>query len=156
MGANHGATTEPDRQLTMSDRIILTSGGVALDLPPDLIWVDELTASNVVQRSKRSAFGTLIISAMQMQGGQRITLQGEGGSAWIERRALKQIKQWGSVPGLRLDLDIRGETFSVVFDHGDADETRALGMQSVIDFCDKQDDDYYGSLVLRFLEAGEQ
>jgi len=156
MGANHGATTEPDRQLTMSDRIILTSGGVALDLPPDLIWVDELTASNVVQRSKRSAFGTLIISAMQLQGGQRITLQGEGGSAWIERRALKQIKQWGSVPGLRLDLDIRGETFSVVFDHGDADETRALGMQSVIDFCDKQDDDYYGSLVLRFLEAGEQ
>ena len=140
----------------MSDRIILTSGGVALDLPPDLVWVDELTASNVVQRSKRSAFGTLIISAMQLQGGQRITLQGEGGSAWIERRALKQIKQWGSVPGLRLDLDIRGETFSVVFDHGDADETRALGMQSVIDFCDKQDDDYYGSLVLRFLEAGEQ
>ena len=142
--------------MTMSDRIILTSGGVALDLPPDLIWVDELTASNVVQRSKRSAFGTLIISAMQLQGGQRITLQGEGGSAWIERRALKQIKQWGSVPGLRLDLDIRGETFSVVFDHGDADETRALGMQAVIDFCDKQDDDYYGSLVLRFLEAGEQ
>ena len=140
----------------MSDRIILTSGGVALDLPPDLIWVDELTASNVVQRSKRSAFGTLIMSAMQLQGGQRITLQGEGGSAWIERRALKQIKQWGSVPGLRLDLDIRGETFSVVFDHGDADETRALGMQSVIDFCDKQDEDYYGSLVLRFLEAGEQ
>jgi len=140
----------------MSDRIILTSGGVALDLPPDLIWVDELTASNVVQRSKRSAFGTLIISAMQLHGGQRITLQGEGGSAWIERRALKQIKQWGSVPGLRLELDIRGETFSVVFDHGDADETRALGMQSVIDFCDKQDDDYYGSLVLRFLEAGEQ
>ena len=140
----------------MSDRIILTSGGVALDLPPDLIWVDELTASNVVQRSKRSAFGTLIISAMQLQGGQRITLQGEGGSAWIERRALKQIKQWTSVPGLRLDLDIRGEKFSVVFDHGDADETRALGMQSVIDFCDKQDDDYYGSLVLRFLEAGEQ
>ena len=140
----------------MSERIILTSGGVALDLPPDLIWVDELTASNVVQRSKRCAFGTLIISAMQLQGGQRITLQGEGGSAWIERRALKQIKQWGSVPGLRLELDIRGETFSVVFDHGDADETRALGMQSVIDFCDKQDDDYYGSLVLRFLEAGEQ
>lgn len=140
----------------MSDRIILTSGGVALDLPPDLIWVDELTASNVVQRSKRSAFGTLIISAMQLQGGQRITLQGEGGSAWIERRALRQIKQWGSVPGLRLELNIRGEAFSVVFDHGDADETRALGMQSVIDFCDKQDDDYYGSLVLRFLEAGEQ
>lgn len=140
----------------MSERIILTSGGVALDLPPDLIWVDELTVSKVAQRSKRSAFGTLIVSAMQLQGGQRITLQGEGGSAWIERGVLKQIKQWAGVPGLRLALDIRGEAFSVVFDHGDADETRALDMQSVIDYSDKQDDDYYCSLVLRFLEAGEQ
>lgn len=140
----------------MSDRIILTSGGTAIDLPPDLIWVDELTASKVAQRSKRSAFGTLIVSAMQLQGGQRITLQGEGGSAWIERGVLKQIKQWANVAGQRLSLDIRGETFTVVFDHGDADETRALGMQSVIDFSDKRDDDYYCSLVLRFLEAGEQ
>lgn len=140
----------------MSDRIILTSGGTAIDLPPDLIWVDELTTSKVAQRSKRSAFGTLIVSAMQLQGGQRITLQGEGGSAWIERGVLKQIKQWANVPGQRLSLDIRGETFTVVFDHGDADETRALGMQSVIDFSDKRDDDYYCSLVLRFLEAGEQ
>lgn len=140
----------------MSDRIILTSGGTAIDLPPDLIWVDELTASKVAQRSKRSAFGTLIVSAMQLQGGQRITLQGEGGSAWIERGVLKQIKQWANVPGQRLSLDIRGETFTVVFDHGDADETLALGMQSVIDFSDKRDDDYYCSLVLRFLEAGEQ
>ena len=140
----------------MSERIILISGGTAIDLPPDLIWVDELTVSKVAQRSQRSAFGTLIISAMQLQGGQRITLQGEGGSAWIERGVLKQIKQWAGVPGLRLALDIRGETFSVVFDHGDADETRALSMQSVIDYSDKQDDDYYCSLVLRFLEAGEQ
>lgn len=140
----------------MSDRIILTSGGTAIDLPPDLIWVDELTTSKVAQRSKRSAFGTLIVSAMQLKGGQRITLQGEGGSAWIERGVLKQIKQWANVPGQRLSLDIRGETFTVVFDHGDADETRALGMQSVIDFSDKRDDDYYCSLVLRFLEAGEQ
>lgn len=140
----------------MSERIILTSGGTAIDLPPDLIWVDELTASKVAQRSRRSAFGTLIVSAMQLQGGQRITLQGEGGSAWIERRTLKQLKQWANVPGQRLELDIRGEVFTVVFDHGDADETRALGMQSVIDYSDKQDDDYYCSLVLRFLEAGEQ
>ena len=139
----------------MSERIILTSGGTAIDLPPDLIWVDELTASKVAQRSKRSAFGTLIVSAMQLQGGQRITLQGEGGSAWIERRTLKQLKHWANVPGQRLELDIRGEAFTVVFDHGDADETRALGMQSVIDYSDKQDDDFYCSLVLRFLEAGE-
>ncbi len=139
----------------MSERIILTSGGTAIDLPPDLIWVDELTASKVAQRSKRSAFATLIVSAMQLSGGQQITLQGEGNSAWIERATLKQIKSWASVPGLRLQLDLRGEVFTVIFDHGDADTTRAMGMDSVIDYSDKQDDDYYCSLVLRFLEASE-
>ena len=142
--------------MTMSERIVLTSGGSAIDLPPDLIWLDELTASKVAQRSKRSAFGTLIVSAMGLQGGQHITLQGEGSSAWIGRSVLKQIKQWASVPGLRLTLDIRGEALVVIFDHGDAEETRALGMDSVIDYSDKQDDDYYCSLVLRFLEASEQ
>ena len=139
----------------MSERIILTSGGTAIDLPPDLIWTDELTVSKVAQRSKRSAFGTLIISAMQLQGGQRITLLGEGNAAWITRAVLKQLKQWMGVPGQKLELDIRGEVFTVVFDNGDADETRAVGKQDVIDYCDKQDDDYYGSLVLRFLEASE-
>ena len=139
----------------MSERIILTSAGTAIDLPPDLIWVDELTASKVAQRSKRSAFATLIVSAMQLSGGQQITLQGEGNSAWIERATLKQIKSWASVPGRRLQLDRRGEVFTVIFDHGDADTTRAMGMDSVIDYSDKQDDDYYCSLVLRFLQASE-
>ena len=141
--------------MTMSERIVLTSGGTAIDLPPDLIWVDELTVSRVAQRSKRSAFATLIVSAMQLSGGQPITLQGEGNSAWIERATLKQIKSWASVPGLRLQLDLRGEAFTVIFDHGDADTTRAMGMDSVIDYSDKQDNDYYCSLVLRFLEASE-
>ena len=59
------------------------------------------------------------------------------------------------MPGLRLQLDLRGEVFTVIFDHGDADTTRAMGMDSVIDYSDKQDDDYYCSLVLRFLEASE-
>ncbi|MFD2754293.1 hypothetical protein [Comamonas terrae] len=136
-------------------RIILTSGGTAIDLPPDLVWADELGWSAVAQSTKRSAFQTLIVSAMARQGGRPITLQGEGNSAWIDRATLKTIKSWSEVPGLRMQLDIRGEIFTVIFDHGDAEEMRALAMQSVIDYADKQDGDYYCSLVLRFLEASE-
>ena len=136
-------------------RILLSSGGTVLDLPPDLIWVDELTWSAVAQRTTRSAFGTLIVSAVQRKGGRRITLQGEGDSAWIDRATLKKMKLWADVAGQRLELDLRGEIFTVIFDHGDAEETNAMGMQSVIDYSDKEDGDYYCSLVLRFLEASE-
>ena len=43
----------------------------------------------------------------------------------------------------------------VVFDHGAEEETRAIAMSAVIDYSDKQDGDYYCSLVLRFIEASE-
>lgn len=135
--------------------IILTNAGVSLELPEDLIWTDELTWSAVAQSKERGLFGTLIIDAMARSGGRPITLQGDGNSAWITHGTLRQLKSWTDVPGLRLQLNVRGEIFTVVFDHGDEEETRALAMQSVIDYSDKQAGDYYCSLTLRFIEASE-
>ena len=135
--------------------ISLTNGSQVLELPKDLIWVDELTWSGVTQKTERGIFGTLIIEAMARNGGRPITLQGDGNSAWISRAKLQTLKAWSSVPGLRMTLQILAEEFEVVFDHGDAEETRAMAMQSVIEFSDPEDDDYYCSLVLRFLEASE-
>lgn len=135
--------------------ISLTNGSQVLELPKDLIWVDELTWSGVTQKTERGIFGTLIIEAMARNGGRPITLQGDGNSAWISRAKLRTLKAWSSVPGLRMTLQILAEEFEVVFDHGDAEETRAMAMQSVIEFSDPEDDDYYCSLVLRFLEASE-
>ena len=135
--------------------ITLTNAGSTLELPEDLIWTDELTWSAVSQAAERGIFGTLIIHAMARHGGHPITLQGDGNSAWISRGTLRQLKSWADVPGLRMQLDIRGEVFIVVFDHGNAEEARAVAMQSVIEYSDKEDGDYYCSLVLRFLEASE-
>lgn len=135
--------------------ITLTNAGTALSLPDDLIWTDELTWSAVAQKTERGIFGTLIIDAMARNGGHPITLQGDGDSAWITRGTLRQLKAWADVPGLRLQLNVRGELFVVVFDHGDAEETRSVAMQSVVEYADKEDGDYYCSLVLRFLEASE-
>ena len=135
--------------------ITLTNGGTTLSLPPDLIWADELTWSAVAQSTERGIFGTLIIDAMARNGGRPITLQGDGDSAWIDRGTLRTLGAWAQTPGLRMALDVRGEIFSVIFDHGPEEETRAIAMSAVIDYSDKQDGDYYCSLVLRFIEASE-
>ena len=135
--------------------ITLTNGGTTLSLPPDLIWADELTWSAVAQSTERGIFGTLIIDAMARNGGRPITLQGDGDSAWIDRGTLRTLGAWAQTPGLRMALDVRGEVFSVVFDHGPEEETRAIAMSAVIEYSDKQDGDYYCSLVLRFIEASE-
>ena len=135
--------------------ITLTNGGTTLLLPPDLIWADELTWSAVAQSTERGIFGTLIIDAMARNGGRPITLQGDGDSAWIDRGTLRTLGAWAQTPGLRMALDVRGEVFSVVFDHGPEEETRAIAMSAVIEYSDKQDGDYYCSLVLRFIEASE-
>ncbi len=135
--------------------ITLTNGGTTLSLPPDLIWADELTWSAVAQSTERGIFGALIIDAMARNGGRPITLQGDGDSAWIDRGTLRMLGAWAQTPGLRMALDVRGEIFTVVFDHGPEEETRAIAMSAVIDYSDKQDGDYYCSLVLRFIEASE-
>ena len=135
--------------------ITLTNGGTTLSLPPDLIWADELTWSAVAQSTERGIFGTLIVDAMARNGGRPITLQGDGDSAWIDRGTLRTLGAWAQTPGLRMALDVRGEIFTVVFDHGPEEETRAIAMSAVIDYSDKQDGDYYCSLVLRFIEASE-
>ena len=135
--------------------ITLTNGGTTLSLPPDLIWADELTWSAVAQSTERGIFGTLIVDAMARNGGRPITLQGDGDSAWIDRGTLRTLGAWAQTPGLRMALDVRGEICSVIFDHGPEEETRAIAMSAVIDYSDKQDGDYYCSLVLRFIEASE-
>ena len=126
-----------------------------LALPQDLYWADELTWSAVVQATERSIDGALIADAAARSGGRPITLQGEGDSAWIDRATLRQLKSWADVPGLRLLLDIRGEAFTVVFDHGADETSNAFAFTAVVTFADMQDGDYYCALTLRFLEASE-
>ena len=135
--------------------INLIKDGSALSLPQDLIWSDELTWSAVAQSKERGIWGTLIVDAMARNGGQPITLTGEGNSAWIERSTLLTLKAWALIPGQRFTLELRGQTFTVIFDHGTEEETRAMAMSAVVDYCDPEATDYYCSLTLRFIEASE-
>lgn len=133
--------------------ITLTKGTSALTLPPDLIWSDELNWSCVAQATERGIWGTLIVDAMARSGGRPITLTGEAGSAWMARSTLRTLVQWAQLVGQRFTLDLRGQVFSVIFDHGSAEESRALVATAVAGYSDPEDGDPYCSLTLRFLES---
>ena len=135
--------------------ITLTKDGTTLELPEDLIWSDELTWSAVAQSKERGIWGTLIVDAMARNGGRPITLVGDGDSAWITRGVLRTLSAWARIPGQRFTLELLGQTFTVIFDHGTDEETRAMGMSAVVEYSDPEETDYYCSLTLRFIEASE-
>lgn len=135
--------------------ITIAKDGVVLALPPDLVWTDELTWSAVSQSTERSITGALLVDAMARSGGRPITLAGDGNSAWIVRSALLTLKAWAAIPGQRFTLSVRGEVFTVIFDHGTEEETRALAMSAVVEYSDPKATDYYCRLTLRFLEASD-
>ena len=133
--------------------ITLIRDGVALELPQDLFWDDELTWTSVAQATERSTTGALLVDVAVRQGGRPITLQGEGNSAWITRASLKTLAAWSQQPGHEFTLNLRGETFTVIFDHGTEETTNAINHAAVVRFSDMTNTDFYCSLVLRFLEV---
>lgn len=132
--------------------ITLTKDDTSLELPQDLLWTDEFSWSAVAQSTQRGIDGHLIVDAMERVGGRPITLMGDGTSAWITRADLLTLKAWVAIPGQEFELDVRGQVWTVIVDHGDAEEGRAMGSTPVVDFSDMEDGDYYCSLVLRFIE----
>jgi hypothetical protein len=132
--------------------ITLTKDAVTLELPEDLFWIDEFSWAKVAQSTDRGTTGKLLVDVAVREGGRPITLQGEGNTAWIKRSALKELAAWSQLPGQQFAMSLRGEAFTVIFDHGEAEETKAINQAAVINFSDIGDDDFYCSLVLRFLE----
>lgn len=132
--------------------ITLSKGADALTLPEDLFWADEFDWSPVSQGLARSTTGALLVDIAVRTGGRSITLRGEGDTAWITRADLKTLSAWSKLPGQRFALDLRGQPFTVIFDHGTNDATTAINQAAVVAFSDISDTDFYCSLVLRFLE----
>lgn len=132
--------------------ITLTKDGTSLELPEDLLWTDEFLWAAVAQSTQRGIDGHLIVDAMERMGGRPITLMGDGDSAWITRADMLTLKAWAAIAGQQFELDVRGDVWTVIFDHGDAEDARSMGLAPVVDYSDMQDGDYYCSLVLRFIE----
>lgn len=133
--------------------ITLTKDATTLGLPEDLFWIDEFSWARVAQETTRSTTGALLVDVATRQGGRSITLQGQGNTAWITRAVLKTVAAWAQLPGQTFTLNLRGEVFTVLFDHGTGDTTSAINQAAVVEFSDITDTDFYCSLVLRFIEV---
>ena len=97
--------------------ITLTYAGTTAHLSDRLQWTDEYDWSPVEQATGYSTTGALLVDVAVKQAGQPITLQGADTAAWVSRALCDTLKAWAALPGIELDLVLRGTTHRVVFDH---------------------------------------
>ena len=131
--------------------ITLQKGADTIVLPPDLLWSDEFAWSPVSQGTERSVTGALLIDVSTRQDGMPITLTGTERHAWMQRPEVQALRAWLALPGQVFTLTINGQAFTVLFDHGTDETSRAFVVSPLIDFSDPQPQDYYCSVTLRFI-----
>ena len=98
--------------------ITLTYNGTTAHLSDRLHWADEFDWSPVDQATGYSTRGALLVDVGLKLAGQPITLEGTDTNAWISRALCSTLQAWAALPGIQLDLVLRGETHQVIFDHG--------------------------------------
>ena len=97
--------------------ITLTYNGTTAHLSDRLHWADEFDWSPVEQATAYSTTGALLVDVAVKLAGQPITLEGSDTNAWITRALCSTLQAWAALPGIQLDLVLRGETHQVIFDH---------------------------------------
>ena len=97
--------------------ITLTYNGTTANLSDRLQWTNEYDWSPVDQATGYSTRGALLVDVGLKLAGQPITLEGTDTNAWISRALCSTLQAWAALPGIQLDLVLRGETHQVIFDH---------------------------------------
>lgn len=97
--------------------ITLTYNGTTAHLSDRLQWTNEYDWSPVDQATGYSTRGALLVDVALKLAGQPITLEGTDTNAWISRALCSTLQAWAALPGIQLDLVLRGETHQVIFDH---------------------------------------
>ena len=97
--------------------ITLTYNGTTAHLSDRLQWTNEYDWSPVDQATSYSTRGALLVDVGLKLAGQPITLEGTDTNAWISRALCSTLQAWAALPGIQLDLVLRGETHQVIFDH---------------------------------------
>ena len=97
--------------------ITLTYNGTTAHLSDRLHWADEFDWSPVEQATGYSTRGKLLVDVGLKLAGQPITLEGTDTNAWITRALCGTLQAWAALPGIELDLVLRGTTHRVIFDH---------------------------------------
>lgn len=125
---------------------MITLDGISL--PDDLRWVDETDWTPVEQSTEYSLAGSLIVEASTKQAGRPITLDGYDGDVWVARSTVLALQALAAVAGKEMDLELWGNTYTVMFRHGEGSPVAA---EPVVLISPPGDNDWY-TLTLRLME----
>ena len=131
--------------------ITLTRDLDVITLPPDLLWEDEFAWSPTSQGTERSITGALLVDVGPRQDGRLITLTGTERHAWMRRTEVQALRAWLALPEQVFTLSINGAVFTVLFDHGTDETSRAFAVTGVVDYSDPQGHHFYCNVTLRFI-----
>ncbi|WP_263322591.1 hypothetical protein [Endozoicomonas sp. Mp262] len=87
-----------------------------IELPDDLLWVDEFDWNPVAQAIDRSLTGALMVQEQAKLYGRPITLTGGDEAGWVTRATVLELMALANMPDKKLPLIFSdGRTFSVCF-----------------------------------------
>jgi len=87
-----------------------------IELPDDLLWVNEYQWQPVAQEIERTLTGALLVQEQAKLYGREIELSGEQ-SGWVTRATVDALKAMETIPGKVMTLALPDtRTFEVIFD----------------------------------------
>ena len=118
-----------------------------IELPDDLLWIDEFDWNPVAQEIDRTLTGGLIIQEQSKLYGRPVTLSGENNSGWVTRATVNQVVTLSESANSTLSLTLPdSRVLSVIFDRANG----SIMAQPLFYSSNPALDDYY-SITIRLL-----
>ena len=111
-----------------------------ISLPAGLLWSDEFAASQVAQSVRHTLDGSVVVFYGQLQAGLPITLESEADSGWLTRAQVEALALRAASPGGVYLLQLRGQTWTVMFRHHEAP---AFDARPLVPVANPQPGDFY-------------
>ncbi len=127
----------------------LTYNTTTINLPTDLLWVDEFDWSPVEYVSRYSVAGTLLVSAGTKLSGRPITLTAGQSWAWVSRTTAIAVRDLSLLASPAMTLVYRGTSYAVTW----ATQGTPFTAIPLVDFSNPQADSRY-ILTLRLITRG--
>ncbi len=124
-----------------------------IELPDDLLWVNEFDWNPVEQNIERSLSGALLVQEQGKQKGRPITLSGSNDAGWVSRSTVVSLLAMAQTANKVMQLSLPGQRqFNVIFDR---DNGSPIEAQQIIPFAYPQQN-YLYSLTLRLMTVKAQ
>jgi hypothetical protein len=115
----------------------------SVNLPLDLVWVDEFDWTPTEQHQARSLSGALVVETAQKTGGRPITLSEGSEPVFVLKSVVDALfALLSTTTAMTLTLQ-DGRTFSVIFRH----EDKPIDAKPVVDYQIMDDSDYYHATI---------